>query len=150
MTPPAHAAVTSSPRKELGQNTNAELSATSVGSSSNKPRRSFTGESSDPATLAAEPSFGSESGGKDGKDESRGLAGWIKHKYREAKETAEQRRNKSPPADRPIGGTTSPPNPVKAPEATPQPQAAEADKAADIQAQVPQAQVQTPEQKAPQ
>lgn len=105
-----------SPRRDLGQNTTAEASVTSVGSTSHKAVRSFTGESSEPPSLAAgDVPNPAESTSRDGKDESRGLAGWIKHKYREAKETAEQRRNKSPPADRPSAGTTSPPNQITSP-----------------------------------
>ncbi len=74
-----------------------------------KPRRSFTGESSNPALTSTDalsnPSItGTDS--REGREESgRGLTGWIKNKYREAKETAEQRRNKSPPGDRPNTNT---------------------------------------------
>jgi hypothetical protein len=96
--------LSTSPRKTLGGNLNAGVSTSSVGSSGvDKPRRSFTGELSNPAVTSTDalsnPSLtGTDS--RDGREESgRGLTGWIKSKYREAKETAEQRRNKSPPAD---------------------------------------------------
>ncbi|KAJ9154839.1 Rho-GTPase-activating protein 5 [Pleurostoma richardsiae] len=92
-----------SPKKVLGSNTNADVSTSTVGSSANRPRRSFTGESSDPTLFSTEAVSSQESGsreGKDGKDDGRGLTNWIKNKYRGAKENAEQRRNKSPPADR--------------------------------------------------
>lgn len=85
-----------SPRR-LGFNRTAETSNSSVGTDANKPRRSFTNESSDP-TLELYSSL--ESSVRDGKEnESRGLSGWIKNKMREAKETAEHRRTKSPPGD---------------------------------------------------
>ncbi|KAL1866983.1 hypothetical protein VTK73DRAFT_4422 [Phialemonium thermophilum] len=111
---PAHASntSTSSALKSLGQHTIAEASVSTVGSSSHKPRQSFTLESSDVGQqvptggdMAGSSSF--ESGSKDGKEDSRGLTGWIKNKYREAKESAEQRRNKSPPADRPLPGSAA-------------------------------------------
>lgn len=73
--------------QNLGVNQNAEQSTTSF-SSAGKPRRSFQAEGSEQAASESQD-------GKD-KDESKGPLGWIKHKYREAKENAEQRRNKSP------------------------------------------------------
>lgn len=79
--------------QNLGVNRHAEMSTSTIGSGS-KPRKSWTGESGDVATTLAE----SESGSKE-KDEPKGPIGWIKNKYREAKETAEQKRTKSPPAD---------------------------------------------------
>lgn len=104
--PASNPALSTSPRKMLGANQNADASVTSVGSSgADKPRRSFTGESSNPAVASTDaPSNPSLTGtdSREGREEpGRGLTGWIKNKYREAKETAEQRRNKSPPADRP-------------------------------------------------
>ncbi|KAL0931047.1 rho GTPase activator [Colletotrichum truncatum] len=87
-----------SPRLAFGSNDNADVSTTSIGSGGYKPRKSFTGESSEQPMHNTESH---ESGkDKDGKDESKGPIGWIRNKYREAKESAEQRRNKSPPADR--------------------------------------------------
>jgi hypothetical protein len=75
------------PLLNLGANRNAENSTTSF-SSAGKPRRSFQAEGSDNAG-------GDSQDGKD-KDDPKGPLGWIKSKYREAKENAEQRRNKSP------------------------------------------------------
>ncbi|KAB5557931.1 hypothetical protein GE09DRAFT_1237072 [Coniochaeta sp. 2T2.1] len=100
---------TSSPRKTLGANLNADVSTSSVGSSGagmDKPRRSFTGESSNPTVtsmdaLSNTSLTGTDSRGEGREESGRGLTGWIKNKYREAKETREERRNKSPPADRP-------------------------------------------------
>lgn len=86
------------PRMNLGSNDNADVSTTSIGSAAQKPRKSFTGESSDP-TLAASEAGSGDGAGKDEK----GPIGWIRHKLREAKDSADQRRNKSPPADRGSG-----------------------------------------------
>ncbi|KAF9877361.1 rho GTPase activator [Colletotrichum karsti] len=100
-----HPSVTS-PRLAFGSNDNADVSVTSIGSSGYKPRKSFTGESSE---QGMHNSDSHESGrDKDGKDDSKGPIGWIRNKYREAKESAEQRRNKSPPADRQssLGGSS--------------------------------------------
>lgn len=87
-----------SPRMTLGVNDNADVSATSIGSSVNRPRKSFTGESSDQGHSVNDMPGGSQDRDS-GRDESKGPIGWIRSKYREAKENAEQRRNKSPPAD---------------------------------------------------
>ncbi|WYZ40041.1 hypothetical protein EsH8_IV_000382 [Colletotrichum jinshuiense] len=101
-----------SPRLAFGSNDNADVSTTSIGSGGYKPRKSFTGESSDAPMQYAEAQSSHESGRdgreKDGKDEAKGPIGWIRNKYREAKESAEQRRNKSPPADRQssLGGSS--------------------------------------------
>ncbi|KAH6694131.1 RhoGAP domain-containing protein [Plectosphaerella plurivora] len=86
-----------SPRMTLGVNDNADVSATSISSSANRPRKSFTGESSDQGYSAYDGPGGQDR--DSGRDESKGPIGWIRNKYREAKENAEQRRNKSPPAD---------------------------------------------------
>ncbi|KAI0010309.1 RhoGAP-domain-containing protein [Xylariaceae sp. FL0662B] len=85
--------LSSTPAQNLGVNSHAETSTSSVGSGQ-KPRKSWTGESSDVAATLAE----SEAGSKD-KDESKGPIGWIKNKYREAKENVEIKRTKSPPGD---------------------------------------------------
>lgn len=85
----------SPPQVKIGTNANAETSTTTIGSHGSRPRKSFTQEGPDPAL--AELQSGHDSG-KESKDDSKGPLGWIKHKYREAKENAEQRRNKSPPA----------------------------------------------------
>ncbi|KAI0199657.1 hypothetical protein F4808DRAFT_461540 [Astrocystis sublimbata] len=74
----------------LGNNQNAETSSSTVGSSQ-RPRKSWTGDSSDVNAAWAE----SEAGSRE-KDDSRGPLGWIRHKYREAKETVDKRA-KSPP-----------------------------------------------------
>ncbi|KAI1777529.1 RhoGAP-domain-containing protein [Hypoxylon cercidicola] len=85
-----------SPAQNLGVNSNAEMSTSSVGSGQ-RPRKSWTGESSDVAATLAE----SEAGSRE-KEEPRGPLGWIKTKYREAKENAESKRTKSPPRDQAI------------------------------------------------
>lgn len=74
----------------LGNNYNAEASSSTVGSSQHA-QKSWTGDSSDAAAAWAE----GEAGARD-RDDSRGPLGWIKHKYREAKETVDKRA-KSPP-----------------------------------------------------
>ncbi|KAK4232150.1 putative Rho-GTPase-activating protein [Podospora fimiseda] len=84
----------SSPRL-LGTIPNAEASSTSIGSSSFKPRPSM-GDSIDRAVLSAEL-VGSISS-MENKEDPKKLTSWIKNKYREHKESQEQRRNKSPPA----------------------------------------------------
>ncbi|KAM4068112.1 rhoGAP domain-containing protein [Hirsutella rhossiliensis] len=89
------------PHLNIGTNDNAEISTTSIGSGVSKPRNSVTNEGSEPTTLASVEGQTSQEGGRDnGKDDAKGPIGWIRNKYREAKESAEQRRNKSPPADR--------------------------------------------------
>ncbi|OLN95549.1 Rho-GTPase-activating protein 5 [Colletotrichum chlorophyti] len=98
-----------SPRLAFGSNDNADVSTTSIGSGGYRPRKSFTGESSEQAMHTTETQVSHDSG-KDSrdKDESKGPIGWIRNKYREAKENAEHRRNKSPPADRQssLGGSS--------------------------------------------
>lgn len=78
------------PIGEIGLNQAADISSTSIGSSAHKPRKSFTNESSDPTLSGTEGLEGS----KEGRDESKGIFGRIRNKYREAKE-----RTKSPPAN---------------------------------------------------
>ncbi|KAH8673986.1 Rho GTPase activation protein [Xylariales sp. PMI_506] len=85
--------------QNLGVNSYAEASSSTVGSSGHKPRKSWTGDSSDAAAALAE--FDGQ--GKDAKDESKGPIGWIKNKYREAKENVDQKRTKSPPGDHGLG-----------------------------------------------
>ncbi|KAE9576926.1 hypothetical protein CGMCC3_g7275 [Colletotrichum fructicola] len=100
-----HPGITS-PRLAFGSNDNADVSVTSIGSGGYKPRKSFTGESSEQGMHNSESN---ESGrDRDGKDESKGPIGWIRNKYREAKESAAEKRNKSPPADRQssLGGSS--------------------------------------------
>ncbi|KAI1854627.1 hypothetical protein JX266_000745 [Neoarthrinium moseri] len=79
----------------IGANSHAEASTSTIGSGGHRPRKSWTGESSDAAIALAE----SESAGKDSKDEPRGPLGWIKTKYREAKDNVDQKRTKSPPEE---------------------------------------------------
>ncbi|KAI1751410.1 hypothetical protein F4782DRAFT_504825 [Xylaria castorea] len=74
----------------LGNNVHAEISSSTVGSS-HRPRKSWTGDSSDVATAWAENEVGARE-----KDDTKGPLGWIKHKYREAKENVDKRA-KSPP-----------------------------------------------------
>ncbi|KAF4957628.1 hypothetical protein FGADI_2990 [Fusarium gaditjirri] len=91
-----------SPRLALGQNDNGDVSNLSISSSSHRPRKS---ESSDRPYMVSEGQ-GSFDQGRE--SDSKGPIGWIRNKYREAKESAEQRRNKSPPpADRPGLGASS-------------------------------------------
>ncbi|PKS10051.1 hypothetical protein jhhlp_004676 [Lomentospora prolificans] len=101
-----HQAALASPRPSMGTNLQAEDSSLSLASGSGKPRKSFTNDSSDPASSIVETQLTQESGSsqkersESGKEEStKNPIGWIRNKYREAKETHEQRRNKSPPAD---------------------------------------------------
>ncbi|KAI1213077.1 RhoGAP-domain-containing protein [Annulohypoxylon truncatum] len=81
----------STPPQNLGNNSNAEMSTSSVGSGQ-RPRKSWNGDSSDVAAALAE----AEAGNRE-KEEPKGPLGWIKNKYREAKENAEIKRTKSPP-----------------------------------------------------
>lgn len=95
----------------LGSNVHAGISTSSVGSGgpslAGVGSLSLTGASgsSDPALAYAE---GHESG-KGGDEHNKGkISGWLKNKYREAKETAEQRRNKSPsPTDQSAASTST-------------------------------------------
>ncbi|CAJ2506223.1 Uu.00g003530.m01.CDS01 [Anthostomella pinea] len=80
-----------SPVQNLGLNSHAEMSTSTVGSG-HRARKSMTGDYSDVAGTFAE----SETGSRE-KDDSKGPLGWIKNKYREAKENAEHKRTKSPP-----------------------------------------------------
>ncbi|KAJ3484135.1 hypothetical protein NLG97_g7130 [Lecanicillium saksenae] len=75
------------PQFNLGLNQNAETSTTSFASSS-KVRKSFQADGSEAA-------FAESYDSKDG--DAKGPIGWIKNKYREAKENADHKRNKSPP-----------------------------------------------------
>lgn len=74
----------------LGNNYHAEMSSSTVGSSQ-RPRKSWTGDSSEVAAVWAD----NEAGARE-KEDTKGPLGWIKHKYREAKENADKRA-KSPP-----------------------------------------------------
>ncbi|TWU72606.1 hypothetical protein ED733_003624 [Metarhizium rileyi] len=89
--------VTPSPGN-LGSNTGAETSTTTVGSGGSKPRKSFQHDGSESQFMDVHAGHDGER--ENGKDDPKGPIGWIKNKYREAKENAEQRRNKSPSADR--------------------------------------------------
>lgn len=83
-----------SPRMVIGLNENADVSNLSISSSSHRPRKS---ESSDRPVMFGDAHSSFDSG-RD--NDSKGPIGWIRNKYREAKESADARRNKSPPADR--------------------------------------------------
>jgi hypothetical protein len=87
---------TSPPTFNIGSNNNADISTTSIGSAIAKPRKSFTGESSEQVGSGSDRAYTYDSS-KDDKDDPKGPIGWIKHKYREAKESADHKRNKSPP-----------------------------------------------------
>ncbi|KAK1247969.1 hypothetical protein MKX07_000857 [Trichoderma sp. CBMAI-0711] len=86
----------SPPQSNIGSNHHADISTTSIGSAIAKPRQSFTGESSEHLGSGSDRPYTQDSF-RDDKDDGKGPIGWIKHKYREAKETAEQKRTKSPP-----------------------------------------------------
>lgn len=85
------------PAANLWSNTGAEASTTTIGSGGSRPRKSMTqdGAETHPIELV-----NSHDGERDGKEDPRGPIGWIKHKYREAKENAEHRRTKSPSVER--------------------------------------------------
>ncbi|CAK7206758.1 GTPase activating protein (GAP) for Rho1p [Sporothrix eucalyptigena] len=92
----------------LGSNAHAGVSTSSVGSGgpSLAGVGSLTGASgsSDPALVHFEASHDAGKG-----EEHKGkISGWLKNKYRGAKETAEQRRNKSPsPTDQSAASTST-------------------------------------------
>lgn len=88
-------------------------SNTSIASGS-RPRKSMTNDSSEVGSSVIEGHTTQESSFKlsekhdSEKEESKGPIGWIKNKYREAKETHEQKRTKSPPGDpQPLPGSSS-------------------------------------------
>jgi hypothetical protein len=85
--------VTAQPAKleELINTSNSSLTA-----STQRPRKSFAEESMERPSTVTSSELDSN---KDGRERSKDPIGWIKNKYREAKENAEQRRNKSPPAE---------------------------------------------------
>ncbi|KAG5999199.1 hypothetical protein E4U43_002222 [Claviceps pusilla] len=87
------------PLTNLWSNTGAEISTTTIGSGASRPSKSLTQDGSEGH---ATDHVGSPDGDREnnGKDDPRGPIGWIKNKYREAKENVEQRRNKSPHSDR--------------------------------------------------
>ncbi|KAL6860889.1 RhoGAP domain-containing protein [Trichoderma novae-zelandiae] len=87
---------TSPPQFNIGTNHHADVSTTSIGSAIAKPRKSFTGESSEHLGSGSDRPQTQDSS-RDDKDDGKGPIGWIKHKYREAKETAELKRTRSPP-----------------------------------------------------
>lgn len=98
-----------SPR-QVGSGLQAE-STTSVASGSRPRRASLTNDSSEVGSSVMDSQATPETSFQGEKAEGReekGPIGWIKHKYREAKETHEQRRNKSPPGDnQPLPGNPS-------------------------------------------
>lgn len=77
---------------------NADKSTASLGVASQKQHKPSIGDNGDyyPPPGSDQPS--SYESGKEGREEAKGPIGWIRNKMREAKETAEQRRTKSPPA----------------------------------------------------
>ncbi|ERS97000.1 hypothetical protein HMPREF1624_06327 [Sporothrix schenckii ATCC 58251] len=94
----------------LGSNMHAGISTSSVGSGG----PSLAGVASLTPTGASgssDPSLAYMEGqepGKGGDEHSKGkISGWLKNKYREAKETAEQRRNKSPSPTDPSAASLS-------------------------------------------
>ncbi|KAJ2977041.1 hypothetical protein NUW58_g7929 [Xylaria curta] len=72
-----------------------EVSSSTVGSS-HRPRKSWTGDSSEAAAWAENDAAMRE------KDETKGPLGWFKNKYREAKENVDKRA-KSPPEQKEQG-----------------------------------------------
>ncbi|KAL7918929.1 RhoGAP domain-containing protein [Trichoderma austrokoningii] len=87
----------SPPVFNIGSNHNADVSTTSIGSAIAKPRKSFAGESTEQLGSVSSDRAYTYDSSKDEKDDPKGPIGWIKHKYREAKEVADHKRNKSPP-----------------------------------------------------
>jgi hypothetical protein len=96
--PPPSFPPLASPR--LGSNVTASASGTSI-NSSGRLGQSLTGDMSDRTTATTEAPL-VEVSSKESKDESHKISNWIKNKYREAKENAEHRRNKSPPGERTV------------------------------------------------
>ncbi|KAL6697639.1 hypothetical protein J3F84DRAFT_369559 [Trichoderma pleuroticola] len=86
----------SPPQFNIGSNNHADISTTSIGSAIAMPRKSFTGESSEHLPSGSDRAYTYESS-RDDREDAKGPLGWIKHKYREAKENADQKRTKSPP-----------------------------------------------------
>lgn len=84
-----------SPRQNIGGNTHAEMSTSTVGSgSASKPRHSMAGDSE--PTLANTEANSELT--KENEKESKNFIGRLKNKFRDAKENHE--RHKSPPGDR--------------------------------------------------
>lgn len=75
----------------FGHNSHAEMSSSTVGSSQ-RPRKSWTGDSSEVAAVLSDGEMSARE-----KEDAKGPLGWFKHKYREAKEGVDKRA-KSPPA----------------------------------------------------
>ncbi|KAI1432342.1 hypothetical protein GGR50DRAFT_614787 [Xylaria sp. CBS 124048] len=83
--------------QNLSNHSHAEMSSSTVGNSP-RPRKSWNGDASElPAGWAESEARFRE------KDDTKGPIGWIRHKYREAKENADKRA-KSPPASEHIHG----------------------------------------------
>jgi len=91
--PPSSEPPLSPPRPMYGSNANAEASSSSIGSGG-KLRQSMTGETSDSYVASYEGQKADEAN-KEGREDGKGLTSWFKQKL-------EQRRNKSPPGDRPL------------------------------------------------
>lgn len=162
-----------SPRQVTGSSLQAE-SSTSVASGSKPRRASLTNDSSEVGSSMMESQVTQESSFGQGEKlegkEAKGPIGWIKHKYREAKGTPEQRRNKSPPGDnQPLPGNPSmvsfrgksldmkreevPAAQVQAPQQAPAqsgPQAAQGPKITHVVEDLPQQTQPAPAQGAPQ
>lgn len=77
-------------------NDNADRSTASLGLSSQKQRKPSSDHADSGPPGSDQQSL--QDSGKEGREETKGAIGWFKNKMREAKETAEQRRTKSPPA----------------------------------------------------
>ncbi|KAL7930476.1 hypothetical protein V8C35DRAFT_312744 [Trichoderma chlorosporum] len=86
----------SPPQFNIGSNNHADISTTSIGSAIAKPRKSFTGESTEHLTSSSDRAYTYDSF-RDDKEDPKGPIGWIKNKYREAKENSDHKRTKSPP-----------------------------------------------------
>ncbi|KAI0390246.1 RhoGAP-domain-containing protein [Xylariaceae sp. FL0594] len=78
------------PWQNAGNNSHAETSTSTIGSTQ-RPRKSWTGDASEVASALGEHETGVRE-----RDDAKGPLGWIKNKYREAKENADKRA-KSPP-----------------------------------------------------
>lgn len=91
------AAVASS--ESLGRsNENGDKSSASIGGLAQKQRKTSIGDDADACRASCSDQQSSQENVREGREETKGPIGWIRNKMREAKETAEQRRTKSPPA----------------------------------------------------
>lgn len=111
---------------KVGLNEHAAISSASIASAASRHRKSLSAEapplppSATTATTPPPPTTTTTAtqntaahDAASGRDEPKGPIGWIRSKYREAKENVEQRRNKSPSADRSAPGPGRFPDPTR-------------------------------------